>query len=573
MASESDEDAQAERQLQMSLQLAAEISTSFIQSEASKDQFRSLNRADGLGCARKTFSSTRAQFPQTHDAFFPPQSCERSRFPRPADTIKPNSSDQSDTRSPHPANAGMFTEIPRMTLVSRSWNLSNLYGAKSEASSGLMGLCFETKQQGTNSRQDSNINNISYAAPPMPSATRVAVAKPAAPLSNVLTEQIPPSLTNPWSTFATSTSLGSFTKPKVSSVFRCGEHRAKGTTTGAEGAKTTKVNKACPSLPNEAVVRLQNIGTIQLQVGSAGVLVDDYTSYVPAPQSPASSTDSFKTANEGILADGEEDFNSCGDKDKGSVKGPHPRGLSMISDREAPALAEVLSPPQSGAKAILSRTHEPFDKPQQKQNRKLDAGSNPQEYPITSSVTIESFSTNTIRSAFEGIESLKKRYSHLSRAVPPGKEWLFAWQEITAIFRTSVSYAYFPWKKGFSIQLRTAFKEFRLQGPFPKTAGKDAITKKAVLYVFDGPYFFKKAAPALNGVFFITRLSKVQPLNLVQTFVGRMALPHLFTDSAVTQMVLLHALFASVVSPAYLVTAKKAMPIRRMLRKILPKWP
>ena len=103
--------------------------------------------------------------------------------------------------------------------------------------------------------------------------------------------------------------------------------------------------------------------------------------------------------------------------------------------------------------------------------------------------------------AIEGIEGLVKRYKHLDSDLPPGKEWFYAWQEITAILRTPSHYKYIALRTGFSMELHTNFKVFRLQGPFAnKSTGKHVITKKAVLHVIDDPFFFEKAIPALEGI-------------------------------------------------------------------------
>lgn len=77
---------------------------------------------------------------------------------------------------------------------------------------------------------------------------------------------------------------------------------------------------------------------------------------------------------------------------------------------------------------------------------------------------------------------------------------MFAWQEIIAILRTSAHYYCFPLQQGISVELHTNFKIFRFRGPFiDEATSKDFITKKAVLHVIDGPFFFREAAPALKG--------------------------------------------------------------------------
>jgi len=104
--------------------------------------------------------------------------------------------------------------------------------------------------------------------------------------------------------------------------------------------------------------------------------------------------------------------------------------------------------------------------------------------------------------AIEAIASLKKRYAPLDQSFPLGKEWFFALQEIAAIFRTTTQYDYtphIPGQEGYTVQLKTDFKVFRLREHWSKKQGKEMITKKAVLYVIDGPFFFKQATSALNG--------------------------------------------------------------------------
>lgn len=120
--------------------------------------------------------------------------------------------------------------------------------------------------------------------------------------------------------------------------------------------------------------------------------------------------------------------------------------------------------------------------------------------PNGSAYMVERLDPCTKAFAIEGIESLRKRYKHLNPDLPPGQEWMFAWQEIIAVLRTPAHYKCFPVQGGFSVNLYTNFKIFRFQGPFADNpTSKDFITKKAVLHVIDGPFFFEDAEPALKG--------------------------------------------------------------------------
>lgn len=211
--------------------------------------------------------------------------------------------------------------------------------------------------------------------------------------------------------------------------------------------------------------------------------------------------------------------------------GLHPSRLTMISVPKAPTMNEANA--QSGIQisetvqkskrsqvvrpstqqTIVKSNKRPLSQVESDRNANSVSRGNPKtKIPKLSASCAGPLQPNLERSlknlenvgigfAVEGIESLVDRYRHLNPAVPPGQEWMFALQEVTAILRTPTTYNYRDWwNQGISVDLHTNFKIFKFRGPFKnRNSAKDLVTKKAVLHVIDGPYCFTKAAPVLEG--------------------------------------------------------------------------
>jgi hypothetical protein len=194
-----------------------------------------------------------------------------------------------------------------------------------------------------------------------------------------------------------------------------------------------------------------------------------------------------------------------GDKQNDFFGGLHPSRMTLISEREPSPSEQMLSQSTwkpTGAnliqRGLVQDIVEIPKGPKNKEHvQKIETG-------ICSSKrsSTKYWSKDETQFVIEGIESLKKRHTLLDQSFPLGKPWFFALQEIAAILRTPFVYDYSPHisdRNGHTIQLKTDFKVFRLREPLSKKQGKELITKKAVLYVIGGPFFFKQATPALNG--------------------------------------------------------------------------
>jgi hypothetical protein len=211
------------------------------------------------------------------------------------------------------------------------------------------------------------------------------------------------------------------------------------------------------------------------------------------------------TARETIPSPRDSELIVHEDKQNNFFGGLHPSRMTLISEQEAPPPKKMLlqsnweatgsslvqlSPLQDTVKVqkeLKNNEHMQRSGAIICSSKRLFTGEHPKD---ETQLTIK------------GIESLKKRYNYLDPTFPLGKVWSFVLREIAAILRTPFAYEYSPHtpeQKGYAIQLKTDFKVFRLRGPFCKKLGKEMITKKAVLYVIGGLFFFKQAAPALNG--------------------------------------------------------------------------
>jgi hypothetical protein len=235
------------------------------------------------------------------------------------------------------------------------------------------------------------------------------------------------------------------------------------------------------------------------------------------------------TAREAIPLPRKLDLVVRDDKQNDFFGGLHPSRMTLISEREPSPPKKMLSQSKwkpTGANLVQCgpvQGSSVQDIVQVPKESKLKEHIQKIETSICSS---KKSSTNVdsmdgTQFAIEGIASLKKRYVFLDQSFPLCKAWFFALQEIAAILRTTLQYEYSPHtsdQQGYKIQLKTNFKVFRLRNYLSKKQGKEMITKKAVLYVIDGPFFFKQATPALNGRSFLRPFSDGLVPNLCPDF-------------------------------------------------------
>lgn len=504
MASAEEDDVQAEQQIQASLQRVAEDSVQSLPSEHSEEQTRSLSNAEGhIECGSAHVSLSKGHLSPRLAVCRSPKFRERTTCFQRADVFQPATGNQGSIKfGPLQEDDGDGFR----GLCERNAHMSPSYppGIENEtcpkALSGPMGSRWETRQH---SDQDVNMEGLGSSAPKMSRITTEAALAPAVALPNAFTGTASSTATNPWSTFASSTEFHSFTTHTLSSAFPFGDRLSSTATTSPEGAEKVDGFKPCPSLFSEDVAQGQGSGRLKLQRNGRDALAVDESLTDSSRELQNSSTDSFETTKEATFPPRERDLN-VQDKQNSFFDGLQPSRMTLISGRKSPTPMKMLSGSQrkmtmmkwkpSASNIVQSSTPQDIVKVQkEKKSNERTHGSEAKSSSARECPKVET------QSAVEGIESLKKRYAYLDPALASSKEWSFAWQEIAAILRTPFSYHHIPWQKGYAMQLKTDFKVFRFHGPFSRKEGKEVITKKAVLYVLDGPFFFRQAAPALQS--------------------------------------------------------------------------
>ncbi|KAF7504005.1 hypothetical protein GJ744_002933 [Endocarpon pusillum] len=504
-----DDDAQAEHQLQASLQRATEDIISLLHPE--KDG----NAGNGADCGTATVTldalPLEVQSSVAAPASFSHKHSEQNGRFRHADLS------QSATRIPTGVHFNVTQEEDgsrlrelngEATRMSSSSSTINGGGTNLQASSGLENDLFGTNQSSSSCDENPSAKDCSNSLHSQSHTVNEATVDLQVASQKSPTRTTSSTVPNPWSAFADS-DLDRFTKRTLSSVFSFGSRPSKQARTGAEEVEKNDDLKCCPILEMETTEQGQRCDRSELQKGDEDQIEVDETSHDGCREVQDASADSFVTAREGPAPDREERVDADTDQPNAFFGGLHPSRMILVSNREAPPPTELPAESRSdmavstwkatGANTMpLSTQQESAQIQKAKKQTKQITSNNARSSQSEGSFTRDCPKVE-IRFLVEGIESLKKRYTYLNSTAIDSKEWSFAWQEITAIFRTPFSYHYDPWHRGVSVQLKTDFKMFRFWGTFTKARAKEAITKKAVLYVIDGPFFFKQAAPALHA--------------------------------------------------------------------------
>lgn len=369
--------------------------------------------------------------------------------------------------------------------------------------------------------KDGAMRDASKAAPEMPLTTNEGAVGSDMALADASTKASSTSL-NPWSRFAKAPDVGGFTKKTLSNPpTHINRRSSTGEATCNVFAKMYR-QRSRPDHLNEHVVNNQRSAIMRTPYRSNDEDALDFPTTCPTRHLGNSSAHSLKDARLTSLVDKAEKGNDLAIGEKEFFGGLHPSRLGQISNQgeSEPAACYSQSHDNKAEKVGRSKTYiltsangqqttsTTRDK-ERTYNQTAEKVKGPRLKTKGNAGTalnleprFKGLSNNTVQLFIDAVENLKKRYAHL-RLISNGdkKDWVFAWQEITAIFRTSSNYNYIPCRGGFKLQLHTDFKVFSLRGPFEtKATGKDIITRKAVLHVLDGPYFFRQAVPALEGM-------------------------------------------------------------------------
>ncbi len=524
MASESDDDAQAEKQVQMSLQCSAGHLVGPPHSEACEERPQFLHDTEVSGeCGGAIGLLPKAQSSSNVAVAYSPKHCERSRSFEHADVLQLATSKFSGTGALQEDDAGRSSELRESTPhASHCCPAVHHSGSSPDVSSVVPESYLHAKRPSSHSDQDVSMKDVSSQAPIMDQITNEAVGTPATASPKAFTGTRSFTSMKPWSRFATSACSGSFKMYTISSALRFGSQWSSTERTG---------NKPSSSMLNQYIA--QNQGSrLKLRHNGEGTYGIVETSNMLGQHVREPTPGSFETAREVRNTDHERDSSFRTGKQNDIFDGLHPDRLTMLSNGNALVPTAIPSESkgqgkQHGWKSTASNprplnTRQDIARAKKKKSENQEQtiadgkcssskSSSPkaEQHYLKNESNVAGFPTVGASLKFlpiletqfarKGIEYLKDRYPHLSSALPPGKEWSFAWQEIMTILRTTSSFDFIAWQGGFSVQLNTDFKVFRLRGPFQKKRGKAVITRRAVLHVIDGPYFFRRAAPALAG--------------------------------------------------------------------------
>ena len=505
----SDDDAQAEHQIQASLRRATEDVISLLHPEKHGHARNGAERGadtvslDALPSEVQSSVAAPASFSLRHSE-------QNGRFghanlspsaTRAQNDVHLNVNQEEDGSRLRELNEGA-------THMSSFSSTINTGGTNLQASSGVENYRFGTSQHSSSSDENLSTKDCSNSLHKQSRTVHKATVDSQVASQNSPARTTSSTVPNPWSAFANS-DLDSFTKRTLASVFSFGSRPSNKARTGAEEVEENDDLRCCPLLEVGTTKQSQRCDRSELRNGDEDKVEVDETSHNVSRKVQDASADSFVTAREAPTPDREERVDADGDNPNAFFGGLHPSRLIQISNRKATPPTEM--PPESrsdmavvtwkatGANTMPLSTQQEVGQIQKAKKKTKPITSNNVRTNQSESSSTRDCPKVEIRFWVEGIESLKKRYAYLNSTGIDSKEWSFAWQEITAILRTPFSYHHIPWQKEVSVQLKTDFKVFRFWGTFTKARGKEVITKKAVLYVIDGPFFFKQAAPALQS--------------------------------------------------------------------------
>lgn len=504
----SDHDAQAEHQIQASLQRATEDIISLLPP--------AKHGTAGNGAEHGTDTVTLDALPSEVRSSVAAPACFSLKHSEPNGRFRHADLSQSATRIQNSVHfivtqeedGSRLRELNEATHMSSFSSTINDGATNLKASSGLENDRFGTNQSSSSCDEHPSTKDCSNSLHSQSHTVKEATVESQVASQNSPTRTPSSAVPNPWSAFANS-DLDSFTKRTLSSVFSFGSRPSNKARTGAEEVQKNDDLECCPILEMETTKQGRRCDRSELQNGDEDQIEVDETSQNVSREVQNASADSFVTAREAPTPNREERVDADGDQPNAFFGGLHPSRMILISNREAPAQTEL--PPKSrsdmavitwkatGANTMPLSTQQEASQLQKAKKKTKQITSNNARTSQSEGLSTKDSPKVEIGFLVEGIESLKKRYAYLNSTATDSKEWSFAWQEIAAIFRTPFSYHYIPWQKGFSVQLMTDFKMFRFWGPFTKARAKEVITKKAVLYVTDGPFLFKQAVPALQS--------------------------------------------------------------------------
>lgn len=538
MPCESEDDAQAEKQIQVSLQRAVGHSIDSLPTQSSEDETRSLNDAESIpntGSADTVISD--ALLSQQTAVCFPAGHEEPPNTFAPDDAIKPAAVEANRRACVRRRHSNQFREFHGSSAhLLIACNTLHMDGRMREKANMATDQHWGTPVSCVQSDQGVSMRSASSPPSDVGQTAEGTATTPAVPSSNTFGGTTSSTFMNPWSKFATAAGGSGFARHIVRAVLR-GGNASSTTATGMEQELDEASKKySAPSLLNEHVAQSRRAINITQLHDYENKLVAAGATEITRRLSIDLSDESFRRTSEVTPTDRGAKLSGADDKQNEFFNGIHPSRLTMISNRNASMPADIKSHLRGGNKesirtskpttskppntSQIGKTQKKRGKSQKRNARKRAAkclGKNPacnskaKKHGLNVEGTVpgdfnprrglKNLSQVDVQFAIEGIESIKKRYPHLNPVLAQNKEWFFAWQEIAAVLRTHFSYEYIPWQSGFATQLNTEFKVFRLRGPFKdKTEGKYIATKRAVLHVIDGPYFFKQAAPALAGM-------------------------------------------------------------------------
>ncbi len=417
----SDDDAQAEHQIQASLQHATENIFSLLYPEEYGHAMKGTE--DGIGTSTLDALHSEVQPSVATPASFPLKHSEQNGRFQHADTSQSATKVQNGIHfdvTQEEAGSGSWKLDWEATHVSSSSSTVNAGGTNLQTSNGLKSSRF-----GSSSGSDEVFSTKARSNSPHRTTRTVDEATVDFPVAsqNLPTPTASLAVPNPWSTFAMS-GLNSSAKLLLASFFSFGSRSSNKERIGAEEVEKSDDPKYCPFAEVETAKKGQRGDRLELRHGDEDKTGVDETSQYPIRNIQDAGADSFVIAREAPTSDVEGRADPGGDKSNDFFGGLHPSRMILISDRNAPPQTEMLRKSRSdmamvtwkatGANTMPLSTQQEPGKIQKAKKETKQITSNNARMSQSESSCIRDCSRAEIHFLAEGIESLKKRYAYLN---------------------------------------------------------------------------------------------------------------------------------------------------------------
>jgi hypothetical protein len=344
MPCELEDDAQAEKQIQVSLQWAVGHSIDSLPTQSSEDETRALSDAESI-------PNSGSADPVISDALSSQQTavCFPAGHEEPPNTFAPDDADK-------PA----AVEANRRACVRRrhSNQFCEFYGSSAHLliacnTLHMDGRMREKASMATDPHRGTPVScvqsdqGVSMSASNPPSdvgqTTEGTATTPAVPSSNTFSGTTSSTFMNPWSKFATAAGGSGFARHIVPAVLRGGNTNSTTATDMEQELDEISKQYSAPSLLNEHVAQSRRAINITQLHDYENKLVAAGPTEVTRRLSIDLSDESFRRTSEVTPTDRGAKLSSADDKQNEFFNGIHPSRLTMISNRNASMPADIKS--------------------------------------------------------------------------------------------------------------------------------------------------------------------------------------------------------------------------------------